>query len=160
MNTQTILQITLVLHIIALVIAIGITLANTIANRQFWKLYDQNKEQGLAAFKATTKFRIFGILGLMLLIVTGIIMLWLFNWTLGQLLWFKIKMFIVVLLFGNGFTLGRSTSKKLEKILLVENIPNEVQPETIRLRINMSIFQITQLSLFVIIIIISVFRFT
>ena len=59
MNTHTILQTALVLHLIALAMAIGITLANAIAQKQFWKLYDQNKSQGIAAFRATLKFRIY-----------------------------------------------------------------------------------------------------
>ena len=159
MNPQIILQITLVFHLIALAMAIGITLANAIANRQFWKLYDKNKEQGLAAFKATTKFRVYGMIGLGLLILTGLIMLWIFNWAFMDLPWFQIKLVIVVLLFVNGFTLGRTTSEKLEKILMEENDSSDVYPETIRLRRNMQIFLLTQLSLFIVIIILAVFRF-
>ncbi|MBK9729854.1 MAG: hypothetical protein IPO83_00925 [Chitinophagaceae bacterium] len=156
---QAVLQITLTLHLIALAMAIGITLANAISQYQFWKLYDSNKEQGLAAFKATTKFRVFGIIGLMVSILTGLIMLWLLNWSLTALLWFKIKLAIVVLLFVNGFTLGRTTSDKLDAILKSENNTDEVQHETIRLRRNMQLFQLTQLSMFIIIIILAVFRF-
>jgi hypothetical protein len=160
MNTQTILQIALVLHLIALAVAIGITLANAIANRQFWKLYDRNRPLGLAAFRATTKFRIFGMIGLAVLIVTGVIMLWIYQWTFVELLWFKIKMVVVVLLFVNGFTLGRTTAQKLERILNVEDKSGDPHPETTRLRRNLETFQFIQLALFVVIIVLAVFRFT
>lgn len=156
---QAVLQITLTLHIIALAMAIGITLANAIAQNQFWKLYDTNKEQGLAGFKATTKFRAFGIIGLMVSILTGLVMLWLFNWSMTELLWFKIKLGIVVLLFVNGFTIGRTTSDKLDAILNSEKNADDLKPETIRLRRNMQVFQLTQLTMFIIIIILAVFRF-
>jgi len=159
MNTQTILRITLVLHLIALTMAVGITIANAIAFKQFWKLYYNNKEHGLSAFRAITKFRVFGIIGLMVLILTGLILLWLFNWTLGELLWFKIKMFIVVLLFVNGFTMGRITSEKLETLLRQEAGSTDLQPDTKRLRRHLIIFHFTQLTLFTLIIILAVFRF-
>jgi hypothetical protein len=160
MDKQTILQLALAFHLVAMGMAIGITLANAVANNQFWKLYDKSKEQGLAAFRATVKFRVFGMMGLALLILTGVIMLWAVHWTLVELLWFKIKLFLVFLLFVNGFTLGRTTSQKLEEVLKAENKSGGVHPETIRLRKSLQIFQLTQLGLFVIIIILAVFRFT
>jgi hypothetical protein len=160
MDKQTILQLALVFHLVALGMAMGITLANAVANNQFWKLYDKSKEQGLAAFRATMKFRVFGMIGLALLILTGVVMLWAVHWTLVELLWFKIKLFLVFLLFVNGFTLGRTTSEKLEKVLKAENNSGGVHLETIRLRRNIQIFQLTQLGLFISIIILAVFRFT
>jgi hypothetical protein len=159
MSAQTILHITLVLHLIALTIAVGITIATAIAFRQFWRLYDKNKEYGLSAFRAITKFRVFGIIGLMVLILTGLIMLWLFDWTLAGLLWFKIKMFIVVLLFVNGFTSGRTTSQKLEALLKQEAGSPGFAPDTKKLRRHLMIFHLTQLTLFALIIILAVFRF-
>jgi hypothetical protein len=159
MSTQTILHVTLALHLIALTIAMGITIATAIAFKQFWRLYDKDKERGLSAFRAITKFRVFGITGLMVLILTGLIMLWLFNWTLAGLLWFKIKMFIVVLLFVNGFTSGRTTSQKLEALLKQEAGSADFEPDTIRIRRHLMIFHLTQLTLFALIIILAVFRF-
>ena len=160
MSTQVILKSMLVLHFIALALAIGITLANAVAFRQFWKLYDRNKAHGLSAFRAITKLQVFGILGLMLLILTGIAMLWLFQWTLVALLWFRIKLLFVLLLFVNGFTLGRTTTMKLQVLISEERDFDKLQPETIRLRKNLRIFQLTQLCLFTIIIILAVFRFS
>lgn len=154
MDNQTILHISLVLHLMALAMAGGVTLAGTVANRTFWKLYDQNKEHGMAAFRSTLKFRIVGMMGLGLLILTGIIMLWMYEWTLAQLLWFKIKMVIVLLLFVNGFTLGRVSSQKLERVLKGEAIADN------SVRSQLHTFQVIQLSLFAMIIILAVFRFT
>lgn len=159
MNTQIFYHFTLVLHLIALAMAIGITLANAIAHKQFWKLFDQNKSMGLAVLRTALKFRIYGMIGLALLILTGTIMLWLFNWTMVELLWLKIKMFFVLLLFVNGFTRGRTTSEKLEELLKQITNPTDFQPDTKRLRRHLTLFHFTQLTLFTIIIILAVFKF-
>jgi hypothetical protein len=160
MNTQTILNITLVLHLIALSVVIGITIANYVACQQSWKLYDSDKDQGLAAFRSIAKFRLVGIIGLLTLIVTGITMLYLFQWTLISLLWFKIKLFIVLLIFVNGFTIGRIQNEKLDAFLLEEGQSRSPQIDTKKLKRNLDIFNLTQLLLFVLIIILSIFRFS
>jgi hypothetical protein len=159
MDTQSILNIVLVLHLIALSMAIGITVANYVAFQQIWKLYDSNKEQGLAAFRSIAKFRLVGIIGLLLLIVSGITMLYLFQWTLTSLLWFKIKLFIVLLIFVNGFTMGRIENEKLDKFLSEERQLKPSQTDTAKLKRHLQIFNLTQLLLFVLIIILSIFRF-
>jgi len=160
MNNQTILNISLVLHLIALSLAMGITIANYVASKQFWKLYDTNKEQGLAAFSSISKFQLFGTIGLLLLIISGITLLYLFQWTFISLLWFKIKLSIVVLIFVNGFTIGRMQTLKLQALLTKEGKSNELQTDTINLRRNLQIFHLTQLSLFILIIVLAVFRFS
>jgi hypothetical protein len=160
MDTQSIFNIALVLHLIALSMAIGITVANYVAFQQIWKLYDSNREQGLAAFRSIAKFRLVGIVGLLTLIVTGITMLYIFQWTLASMLWFKIKLSIVVLIFVNGFTLGRIQNEKLDKFLLAEGQLRASQIDAAKLKRNLEIFNLTQLLLFVLIIIVSIFRFT
>jgi hypothetical protein len=159
MNTSSILHIALVIHFIALAMAVGITIVNPVAFRQFWNLYDKNKKQGLAAFRATKNFLLVGMIGLGLLIITGIIMLWCYQWTLADLLWFKIKMSCVVLLFLNGLLRGRKPNIKLLKLLSEEKSTNEVQPETMHLRKQLQIFHLTQLGIFIIAIIMAVFKF-
>jgi hypothetical protein len=138
--------------------AVGVTIANAVASRQFWKLYDANPEHGLAAFKGIKKFQMFGMLGLLLLILSGITMLWLYNWAYGEQLWFKIKMTCILLILVNGFTLGRITTLRLEKLLKQEHVSDAMQ-DTSRLRRNQTLFHVTQLSLFVLIIMLASFRF-
>ena len=65
---QTILHLSLVVHIIAISMVVGITIANFVAFKQFWKLYAVNHEQGLSAFRAITNFQFIGMIGLLLLI--------------------------------------------------------------------------------------------
>jgi uncharacterized membrane protein len=157
MNTQTLLHLGLTVHLLALAMAVGVTIANAVASTQFWKLYDNNSTQGLSAFRAIKRFQTIGMIGLLLLIVSGIFMLWLYQGGFGGQLWFNIKMMCILLIFVNGVTLGRSTTLKLDKILKDEN---SAVTDTTRLRKHQRIFQVTQLSLFMIIIVLASFRFT
>ncbi|HMI65171.1 MAG TPA: hypothetical protein VK517_04005 [Cyclobacteriaceae bacterium] len=156
---QTLLHLSLVVHIIAISMVVGITIANFVAFKQFWKLYAVNHEQGLSAFRAITNFQFIGMIGLLLLIVSGTTMLYIVEWTFLSLLWFKIKLSIILLIFVNGFTMGRIQTVKLQAFLSGEKTSAEPQHDIGKIKRNMQIFHLTQLTLFVIIIIVSVFRF-
>jgi len=158
MSSQTIFDLLLVLHLCGMATAIGMTLANLIAFKQFWKLYAINKEQGVLSFRGITKFNLFGMLSLLLVILTGIGLLWVVHWTLAELLWFKIKMTMVLLLLVNGFTLGRINNVKLSKLISEKEKPNPL-PDIKNLKRNLQIFQATQLILFLIAIIMVAFKF-
>lgn len=157
---QTLYQTLLVLHIASIAIAIGMTLANFIAFKQFWKLYASNKEQGILAFRGINKFNLFGMLSLFLAILTGIAMLWVVQWTFGQLLWFKIKMALVALLFLNGFTMGRINNEKLRKLISATKTLDKLPDDVAKLKRNLAIFQSGQLVIFLLIIFMVVFKFT
>ena len=160
MISQTILHTNLVVHIVGISMVLGITIANYVAFKQFWKLYDTNKGQGLSAFQAISKFQIVGITGLLLLILSGIIMLYLFQWTFYELLWFKIKLCLVLLIFINGFTMGRIQTLKLIAFLSEARASSESPEDIALLKRNLRVFHLTQLMLFFLIIVVSVFRFS
>jgi hypothetical protein len=160
MNTQTFLHLGLTVHLIALTMAVGVTIANAIATNQFWKLYDRNSAHGLSAFRAIKKFQVIGMIGLLLLILSGITMLWLYNWAYGEQLWFKIKMTCILLLLINGFTVGRITTLRFERMLMEDGHQEGLKQDTLRLRTTSKLFHLIQLSLFAFIIILASFRFT
>ena len=53
---QTVYQILKVLHIYGFITAIGITMANLIAYRQFWRQYATDRTQGITTFQVIQKF--------------------------------------------------------------------------------------------------------
>ena len=159
MSTQSLLHLFLSIHLIALTMAVGITIASAVATSQFWKLYDKDRLQGISAFRGIKKFQIFGGLGLLLLILSGVVMLSLYNGAFHDQLWFQIKMTCILLLLINGFTLGRITTKKMSKLLKDDQQANSQVPDIPRLKRNQAIFHATQLSLFFIIIVLASFRF-
>lgn len=158
MNTQSLLHLFLLIHLIALTMSVGITIASAVATTQFWKLYDKDRLQGILAFRGIRKFQVIGGLGMLLLILSGIAMLWLYNWAFGEQLWFHIKMGCILLIFVNGFTFGRITTARMGKLLKDEETGNAAV-DVSRLRRRQGIFHAAQLSLFFIIILMASFRF-
>jgi hypothetical protein len=141
-------------HIIGFIAAIGVTLATFFAYRQFWKLYAHNAEQGLAAFKTFKQLQIIGMLGLMIVLIAGIFMLVVADWAFIQFFWFKVKLILIGLLFVNGFTFGRTSTLELEAFLTNPLRPSEAK----KLQNKLRTFQVIQLSIYLVIILLSVFR--
>ena len=155
----TLYQIAKMLHIIGFVAAIGVTLATFIAYKRFWILYGENRDQGIAAFKAFAYLQIAGMIGFATVLVGGLTMVFLVNWSFASLLWFQIKLSLIVLLFVNGLTLGRTSAMKFQKFLSDSrgSSLSDVEIQSLRRRLNR--FQLLQLFLFTAIIVLSVFRF-
>ena len=151
-------QVALVIHIIGFIVTIGITLASFQAYQQFWKLYAFNKEQGLAAFRSFKSMQVIGLFGLLALIISGVAMLALVHWTFLSLLWFQVKLGLVVLIFVNGFTLGRGSTMQLQAFLKQEQSDKSII-EVNKIRSRLQNFQLIQLAIFLGIIILTVFRF-
>lgn len=152
------LHLTLMVHLVALTMAVGVAIANAVVSSQWWKLYDGNREHALTAFEATKKLQTIGLIGLVLLIISGFTLLGLYRGGYGGQLWLQIKMAVVLLILLNRFTLGRSTNSKLERMIRGEQ-PSSDLSYNLRLKRNSKIFHLTQLSLFVIIIVLAAFKF-
>lgn len=159
MNTQSLLHLCLAIHLIALTMAVGITIASAVATSQFWKLYDKDRLQGISAFQAIKKFQVFGGLGMLLLILSGIAMLWLYNWAFAEQLWFNIKMTCLLLIFVNGFTFGRKSTIRMGKLIDEGRQVSNSDADILRLKRSQTIFHAGQLSLFFVMIVMASFRF-
>lgn len=144
------------LHIIGFATAFGITLATFFAYNRFWRLYEISREQGLAAFKALTFLQRVGASGLMLVLLAGITMLALSKWSFTSLLWFQIKLGLIALIFVNGFTLGRTSTIKLDHFI---NQGVHGGDDALKLQVNLRRFLLIQILLYIAIIFLSVFRF-
>jgi hypothetical protein len=154
-----IFKIAMFLHFIGFIGAIGITLVTFLAYKQFWKLYKKDKEQGLAAFRAFKSLQVVGLIGLALILAAGITMLGILNWNLVHLVWFQIKLGLVLLIFVNGFTLGRVTTLKLQDLIAQNEVSIDSMSDIDKLRKQLQSFQVIQLLIFVLIIFLSVFQF-
>ena len=154
-----IFKIALFLHFIGFIAAMGITFVTFLAYKQFWKLYKKDKEQGLAAFRAFKSLQLVGLVGLALVLIAGITMLGLLNWALLPLHWFQIKLGLVLLIFVNGFTLGRVTTLKLQALIAQDEGSINSVADIDKLRNQLQTFLIIQLLIFVLIIFLSVFQF-
>src|SRR5579871_1280537 len=107
----------LTLHILSFIAAMGTVLSSLFSYHQFWKLYAIDSEQGKAAFQWFLKARTVGMIGLFMAILAGLSMEFTVAFAHAHFTWFRIKMFLVLLLFVNGFTGGRVTTLKLQKLV-------------------------------------------
>ena len=159
MDSQTLYQIAKTFHLAGFIIAVGVTLTTFLAYNQFWKLYAVNHGQGLAAFKTFKLIQTVGMVGLMIVLVAGISMLAISNWTFIHSLWFQLKLGLIGLIFLNGFTLGRTSTLQLNAFLTKDShIAHQENQEAKRLKNRLRTFQMIQICIYSIIILLSVFR--
>jgi uncharacterized membrane protein SirB2 len=146
----------LTLHLTALVTMAGITLADYFCYGSFWKHFDQ-KERSAALLSLTDSFRRVAGIGAALLILTGFGMMALTHGVFGEQLWFRIKFGLVIVLIVNALLVGRRQASKLRK--LVNASGHLLLAEAQAIKTGLNYFYIVQLSLFILIIFLSIFKF-
>ncbi|MBA4053408.1 MAG: hypothetical protein C0490_01725 [Marivirga sp.] len=159
MNTQSLLQAGLLLHIIGLTSIAGVTLVGYIMSRQFRKLYAQDKQKGFAIIEATSKLPMVATIGLLLLVLSGVTMLAATGGAYGEQLWFKIKMIFVILIIAGSIFLRRVLEKRLRLWVLDDMIHANRTQQIGNLGSRIAYVQLFLLSFFIIIFILSSFRF-
>lgn len=105
----------LTLHIIGFTLFAGITLADALAFRQFWRLWDRDPAQALMTRQVMASFPVFMRIGAIVLILAGVGMMALVNGAFGEQLWFRIKMALVLVIIVNGI-LGIRLLRRLDKV--------------------------------------------
>ena len=147
------------LHICGFITAVGVSLSSLVVYNQFWKLYNRDHKQGIAAFRAFNKLQITGMIGLTVIIAAGITMLAIAHWSYIFMLWMHIKLTLVALIIIFGFVMARSSTSKLRKLIDPNYQIDGSKVDTVLLRRHLNIFFIVQLAGYTSIIFLSVFRF-
>lgn len=159
MNLQTLYHLALVTHIIGLTTMAGATLADYILFKQFWKQYYLAKEKGMAVLETLSKLPMLMGIGILLLLLSGFTMMGITHGVFGEQLWFRIKFALVIIIILNGIVLGRRQGLKLRK-LLVDNSPGKNQPsELLKIKGNIRLFHLSQILLFLVVFVLSVFKY-
>ncbi|GEP96687.1 DUF2269 family protein [Chitinophaga cymbidii] len=156
MSSYILLKISLLLHIIGIVIMAGTTFADYFTFRQMLKYLRQDAQKAIAVNTATARFSMLMGLGLALLILSGVLMVSVYGHAFTTQVWFRVKMGIVLLILLNGLLIARPSMTKLRKLLPLGENGKEVSA----LQKRISIFHITQFLLFVLVFVLSVFRFS
>jgi hypothetical protein len=154
---MTLYQVAKTLHIIGFAAALGITFTMYLAYSQFWKLYASNAAHALAAFRTFKSLQVVGMISLLLVIIAGVTMLAIMDWTFVQQLWFQIKLGLIGLILVNGFTLGRTSTIKLHAFIDEGNTSSD-PAKAKALKKQLNTFQLLQIIIYVCIIALSVFR--
>lgn len=149
----------LVVHIIGVTIAAGIALSSYIVTRQFWKQYELDKGKGKIVQETMRGFQLQPRIGLLLLVFSGISMMALTNGVFGEQLWFRIKFGLVLVIIAHGIIMGRRQVARLNNVLVQESTGANVDAQLRKIKARLNRFHIIQISLFVTVFILSVFKF-
>jgi uncharacterized membrane protein len=152
-------QISLVLHIVGLATVAGTTLAAFVTRKHFWHQYSQDKQKGFAVMQAVSKLPRVAGLGLLVLIISGVTMVAASRGIYGQQLWFKIKMMVVLLIIATSIFMTRGLERRLHKLVLEDMAKGNVTLQIGTLTSRIGYVQLSLLAFFVVIFVLSVFRF-
>ncbi len=165
---QTLYSIALIVHIMGLTLMAGTTLVDYVLTKQFWNRYDNDKPGAIAINEAGSKFpMLFGI-GIILLIISGVTMMGITRGVFGEQIWFQIKFSLVILIIINGLAVGRRQGSKLKRLLSQEtsnthadNFVSQTnfKADLLKIKNNISWFHLSQITFFILVFILSVFKF-
>ena len=155
MDSTSVYLVAKTVHIGAFILAIGVVVCTYFCYGYFWDLYHRDRAQGIAAFRAYNRLQRAGMVSLGVVLLAGAGMLVSADWRLLQMHWFQVKLVLVGVIFLNGYTLGHSATRRLNRFLQASaHDPSEASVVHGKLR-N---FQLIQLTIYAAIIVVSVFR--
>ena len=157
MTSQAFLNLDLILHITGFTMMAGTILADFAISRRLDKYILSDRSKAITILETTAGLgRLIGI-GAGLLILTGLAMVSIFKGGVTQMLWFKIKMVLVLLVILNGTLILQRGTKTLKALLLSDDPRSNDRISTLKARLT--IFHGLELLFFLLIFILSVLRF-
>jgi len=156
MNSYTLLQTFLALHLTGLVLMAGTIVVDSMIYRAFWQQYNTDRERSVNLLAVSGKFgRITGI-GAALIILTGVGMMAVTHGVFGEQLWFRIKFGLVILLIVINL-MARRRGLKLRKVIVLTDPGSSTF--VINARAFLGRYFTTAFAIFFLIILLSVFKF-
>ncbi|SRR5260221_6388772 len=157
MSTLTLMQLSILIHIIGLTLAAGTTLNSYSLFRRFWRVYPTDRDRAVNILDGSSMLPALIGIGMGLLILSGVGLMALTKGVYGEQLWFRIKFALVVLVIVNGI-IATSLGRKQKKLLTLSSERN-VQDELDKLKGKFNVFYLSQLFLFLAIFVLGVFKF-
>ncbi|MEH6305896.1 hypothetical protein RYH73_09605 [Olivibacter sp. CPCC 100613] len=148
----------LVLHIIGITVMAGTTFIDFITTQAFYRLYSSNRSESFVLENYLQKLQRFLGIGMLLLLISGITMMVKLHELWGAQLWFRIKMVLLLIIIFNGLGLRRRLGNELRR-WMTDNTSvatKEQRPRAIR---NLTWVQVIQLILFLVVFVLSAFKF-
>ena len=153
--STTLYNIALVAHVIGITIMAGTTFIDYITFRSFSKVFRMDEQKGLILENYLHKLQRFLGIGMLLILISGVAMMAKLHEVWGAQIWFRIKIGVLLLIIINGLALRIILGSKLKKILA----DNDIDEKWDSLKRNFTTVQATQMLLFIIIYVLSVFKF-
>jgi hypothetical protein len=148
-------NIALVTHIIGITIMAGTTFIDFITFRSFSKVFKIDEHKGLVLENYLHKLQRFLGIGMLVILVSGVTMMVKLHEVWGAQLWFRIKIAVLFLIIINGLAFRRILGSKLKMILS----DSGTEEKWNSIKRNFTAVQATQMLLFIIIYVLSVFKF-
>jgi small-conductance mechanosensitive channel len=159
METQNIYHLVLVAHITGITMMAGATLTDYVIFNQFWKFYPSDKPRAMAIRDGMSKLPMLIGAGIILLILSGVGMMAITKGVFGEQVWFRIKFGLVLLVIVNGLAVGRRQGTKLRGLLVKQAEGEQTEEAIMKVKNNLRLFHMVQLFVFLIIFVLSVFKF-
>jgi hypothetical protein len=153
--SPTLYYLALVTHVAGITIMAGTTFIDFVAFRTFWRVFKTDQPKGLVLESFLYKLQLFIGIGMLIILLSGVLMMVRLHEVWGAQLWFRIKMGMLVLIIINGLILRRTAGSKLKKMLAGEVIEGKLDG----IKRNFTAVQLVQILLFLIIYVLSVFKF-
>lgn len=146
-------------HIIGISLLAGATIVDFMLTRKFWVIYDKHPADGIVARSLTDRVPALIVSGIVLILLSGVGMMIATRGVFDTMLWFRIKMVLVLVVILNGVLVGRRLTAQLKRVLVPvsHSLPDPLALR--RVRRDLNLFHIFQLTLFLIIFLLSTFKF-
>ena len=157
MNTLILMQALLVLHLTGLTLLAGTTAAEYVTLLTFSNRFKTEGKASGSLLNLMSRLAVILAIGGGLLVISGIGLLTVTHGIYAHQLWFKIKLAIILILVLNGFLVGNRQGTKLRKSLSEKSM--DIDKAVKRAMANIKVFYIVQMGLFLVIVILAVFKF-
>jgi uncharacterized membrane protein SirB2 len=154
MNTMMLLDICLVIHLAGLTVMAGTVVSEYVVFRTFSKRLEQQGVVSTGLIDLAERFPAILGIGAAALILSGIGLFAITHGAFSHQLWFQVKMLLIVALVLNGFIFGGKYRRRLKEGIAAN--------DTARIKsaaIGIQRFCLGQVALFLMIIILAVFKF-
>jgi hypothetical protein len=165
---QILYQIALITHIVGITLMAGTTLVEYLLTKHFWKQYVSDRSRAITSHEDGFNFHLLVNIGIILLILSGVTMLVIFQSVFAKQIWFQIKIGLIIVIAINGSLVGRRQDMKLKQLMSLEklnfhqddSLGQEYRKEDLmRVKHRLDLFYISQLIMFLTIFTLSVFKF-
>ncbi|ANH81737.1 hypothetical protein A8C56_12780 [Niabella ginsenosidivorans] len=156
---MTLYHIALVIHIIGITIMAGTAFIDLITFRALCSARTTDAVKTVVLEDYLYKLQRFLGMGMLLILASGVTMMIKLHQVWGAQLWFRIKMAVLLLIIINGFVLRRRAGAALKKII-EKDTPVKINDKRWNsVKWSFTAVQVVQLVLFIIIYVLSVFKF-
>jgi hypothetical protein len=146
----------LVTHIIGITLMAGASFVDYATFRQIWKYWPADKTKAFTVENILYRYQTFMGIGMLLIILSGVGMMAYMHQIWGAQTWFRIKMGVLLLVIINGLAIRRRLGNAFRKQLQAQH---ENNAQLYAIKRNMTVVQSIQLLLFVVIFVLSAFKF-